>query len=94
MAKELFVRYYQDHEIFFDKLQDFVLHLHLHFDQLFNHHGSLCYLGTFGQEDFIGDVSKNFHGTRFHGELITYYYEVSRSMPNIFLFLSKSLLPD
>jgi hypothetical protein len=84
MAKELFVKYYQDHEMFFHGLQDLVLHLHLHFDQLFNYHGSLCYLGTFGQEDFIGAVSKNFHGTRFHGELITYYYEVSKSMSSFY----------
>jgi len=77
MAQELFVKYYQDHGIFFQDLQNFSLHVHLHFDRLFKHHGSLCFLGTFSQEDFIGAVSKNFHGTRFHGELITYYYEVN-----------------
>ncbi len=84
MAKELFVKYYQDQEIFFNKFQDFVLHLHLHFDQLFNYHGSLCYLDTSGQEDFIGAVSKNFHGTRFHAKLITYHYEVGKSMSSFF----------
>ncbi|CAF4118716.1 unnamed protein product [Adineta steineri] len=35
-----FFMYYEDHEIYFDKLQNLVLHLHLHFDQLFNNHGS------------------------------------------------------
>lgn len=86
IAKELFVKYYEDHDTFFDKLQDFALHVHLHFDQLFDNHGSLCYLGTFAQEDFIGSISKNFHGTRFHGELITYYYEVRRSLFSISVF--------
>ena len=77
MAKELFLKYYQDHSIYFENLYNLVLHLHVHFDQLFDQHGSLCYLGTFGQEDLIGAISKNYHGTRFHGQLITYYYEVS-----------------
>ena len=79
IAKELFVKYYQDHGKFFNNLQDFTLHVHLHFDRLFDYHGSLCYLGTFGQESFIGSISKNFHG-----ELITYYYEVRRKSSDIF----------
>ena len=95
MAKELFVRYYQDHDMFFDKLQNLVLHLHLHFDELFDHHGSLCHLGTFSQEDFIGSISKNHHGTRFHGELITYYYEVNPlSMTQLVLHISFRTLSD
>lgn len=76
MAKELFVKYYQDHSKYFDGLENLVLHLHLHFDELFVQHGSLCYLGGFGQEDFVGAISKNHHGSRFHGDLITHYYEV------------------
>ncbi|CAF4578955.1 unnamed protein product, partial [Rotaria socialis] len=43
---------------------------------------SLCYLGTFGQEDLIGSISKNYHGTRFHGQLITYYYEIDFALRN------------
>ena len=77
MAKELFLKYYQDHSIYFENLYNLVLHLYVHFDQLFDQHGSLCYLGTFDQEDLIGAISKNYHGTRFHDQLITYYYEVS-----------------
>ncbi|CAF1134088.1 unnamed protein product [Adineta steineri] len=80
-----FIRYYEDHEIYFDKLQNLVLHLHTHFDQIFNHHGSLCYLGTFSQEDFIGAISKNHHGSRCHGELIVYYYEIDFVLQNITL---------
>lgn len=76
MARELFVKYYKDHEVFFTNIQDFALHVQLHFDRLFVNHGSLCYLGAFSQEDYIGAVSKNFHGTRFHGELLSHYYEV------------------
>ncbi|CAF1205337.1 unnamed protein product [Adineta steineri] len=82
-AKELFIKYYENHGQFFDNVQDFTLHVHLHFDRLFDQHGSLCHLATFGQEDFIGSVSKNFHGTRFHGELITYYYEIDFALRNI-----------
>ncbi|CAF4978365.1 unnamed protein product, partial [Rotaria magnacalcarata] len=82
MSKELFLTYYQDHSIYFEKLHNLVLHLHVHFDQLFDKHGSLCYLGTFGQEDLIGSVSKNYHGTRFHGQLITYYYEIDFALRN------------
>ena len=79
MSKELFLKYYQDHASNFDDLQlNLVLHLHVHFDQLFDHHGSLCYLGTFGQEDLMGAISKSYNGTRFHGQIITYHYEVSR----------------
>ena len=78
MAKGLFLKYYEDHSMYFDGLQNLVLHLHLHYDRLFDQHGSLCYLGTFSQEDFIGAVSKNHHGSRFHGDLIAYYYEVSQ----------------
>lgn len=77
MSKELFLKYYQDHAIYYENLQNLVLHLHAHFDQLFEQHGSLCHLGTFSQESFIGSISKNYHGTRFHGQLIAYHYEVS-----------------
>jgi hypothetical protein len=52
MAKELFLNYYKDHSTYFDGLQNLVLHLHLHFDRLFDEHGCLCYLGTFSQEVF------------------------------------------
>ncbi|CAF3190019.1 unnamed protein product, partial [Rotaria socialis] len=82
MSKELFLTYYQDHSIYFEKLHNLVLHLHVHFDQLFDKHVSLCYLGTFGQEDLIGSISKNYHGTRFHGQLITYYYEIDFALRN------------
>jgi hypothetical protein len=77
MSKELFSKYYQDHEKHFTGLQNFVLHLHAHFSQLFDDHGGLCNIGTFGQENFIGKMSKNHHGTRYHGDLLKHYYEVS-----------------
>ena len=94
IAKELFVKYYQDHGKFFNNLQDFTLHVHLHFDRLFDYHGSLCYLGTFGQENFIGSIGRNFHGSRFHGELIIYYYEVRRKSSDIFKFSISRLFAD
>ncbi|CAF1295528.1 unnamed protein product [Rotaria sordida] len=37
---------------------------------------------TFGQEDFIGAVGKNYHGTRFHGQMITYHYEIDFALRN------------
>lgn len=95
MAKELIVNYYEDHSMYFDGLENLVLHLHLHFDQLFIQHGSLCYLGGFGQEDFIGAISKNRHGSRFHGDLITHYYEVlmiESSVFKIIVYTYRSIL--
>ena len=89
MSKELFLKYYEDHGIYFENLQNLVLHLRVHFDRLFDQHGSLCYLGTFGQEDLIGAISKNHHGTRFHGQLIAYHYKVSRfSLTVPFLYIN------
>ncbi|CAF1466908.1 unnamed protein product [Rotaria magnacalcarata] len=82
MSKELFLKYYQDHSVHYDDLQNLVLHLRLHFNQLFDNHGSLCYLGTFGQEDLIGAIGKSHHGTRFHGQLIAYHYEIDFALRN------------
>ncbi|CAF5218779.1 unnamed protein product, partial [Rotaria magnacalcarata] len=43
---------------------------------MYNNHGALTNIGCFGQEDLIGYIGSNHHGTRYYGELITYYYNI------------------
>lgn len=76
MANLLFTKFYEDHGNFYSNLQNFVLHLHAHFSMLYENHGALSNIGCFGQEDLIGHISSNRHGTNFFGDLITYYYNV------------------
>lgn len=76
VADNLFSVFYQDHEQFYRHLQNFVLHLHAHFLTIYKNHGSLANIGCFAQEDLIGSISDNHHGTRYHGELITYYFNI------------------
>ncbi|CAF1306540.1 unnamed protein product, partial [Didymodactylos carnosus] len=63
-------------------LQNLVLHLHSHYSPQYDDHGAFCNRGTFGQEDLIGHISSNRHGTRYYGELITYYYSIDFSLHN------------
>ncbi|CAF1677132.1 unnamed protein product [Rotaria magnacalcarata] len=76
IADRLFSRFYVDHELFYDQLQPFKLHLHAHYSYMYETHGSLCNLGCFGQESFIGAISSEHHGTRYYGDSITYYYNI------------------
>lgn len=76
IANRLFCRFYEEHELFYDHLQHFKLHLHAHYPYVYETHGSLCNLGCFGQENFIGSISSDHHGTRYYGDSITYYYNI------------------
>ena len=76
IAQELFECFYRDHNEYYEGLQTLVLHLHIHFVHMFDNHGALTNIGCFGREDLIGHVGSNHHGTRYYGELITYYYNI------------------
>ena len=76
IARRLFAQFHQDHEWYYNRLQNFKLHMHCHYASMFDSHGSLCNLGCFGQESFIGSISANYHGTRNYGDSITYYYNL------------------
>jgi hypothetical protein len=76
IANKLFQHFYQDHDDYFDGLQNLVLHLHAHLSTVYKNHGGLSNIGCFGQEDLLGDVASNHHGTRYYGELITFYYNI------------------
>lgn len=76
LAEKLFENFYRDHNEFYKGLQNLVLHLHVHFVHMYNNHGALANIGCFGQEDLIGYIGSNHHGTRHYGELITYYYNI------------------
>ncbi|CAF4588428.1 unnamed protein product, partial [Didymodactylos carnosus] len=54
IAQKLFTSYYEDHELYYTGLQNFVLHVQIHLPELYDAVGSLCNIGTFGQEDLIG----------------------------------------
>jgi hypothetical protein len=82
MAGDLFARYYRDHELFYSGLQNFVLHIHRHFQKQHDNFGALSYTSTFAQEDLVGHISTNRHGTRYHGDLITYYYSLDFALHN------------
>lgn len=77
VAHELMKAYYKDHQMYYERIQNFVLHLHIHFSVQYRLHGSLCHLGSFGQESLLGSLAKNRHGTRFLGETIIDNYNVS-----------------
>lgn len=82
ISEELLSRFYQDHEQYYQHLQNFVLHLHIHYSTMYKNHGSLANIGCFGQEDLIGKIGSNHHGTRYYGDLITYYYNIDFSIHN------------
>ncbi|CAF1237536.1 unnamed protein product [Didymodactylos carnosus] len=63
-------------------LQNLVLHLRSHYSPQYDDHGAFCNRGTSGQEDLIGHISSNRQGTRYYGELITYYYGIDFSLHN------------
>jgi len=76
-AHILLSTFYRDHEIYYVHKQNFVLHLHAHYAELYKDHGSLCNINTFSQEDIMGAVSKFKHGSRFWGDQISFYLNVS-----------------
>ncbi|CAF4046241.1 unnamed protein product, partial [Rotaria magnacalcarata] len=82
VAHDLFQHFYHDHDEYYCGLQNLVLHLHTHFKTMYNNHDALSNIGCFGQEDLIGSIGSNHHGTRYYGELITYYYNIDFSLHN------------
>lgn len=82
IADELFSTFYEDHGQFYDHLQNFVLHLHAHYSSMYANHGALSNIGCFGQEDLIGYVSTNRHGTSHFGDLIAHYYSIDFHLHN------------
>ena len=82
IANRLFTEFYKDHELFYDGLQPFKLHLHSHYARMYDTHGALSNVNCFGPEDLIGSVSVNNHGTRYYGESITYYYNIDFHLQN------------
>ncbi|CAF1434703.1 unnamed protein product [Rotaria sordida] len=82
LADELFQQFYRDHDEHYYGLQNLVLHLHTHFATMYQNHGALSNIGCFGQEDLIGSVGSNHHGTRYYGESIAYYYNIDFSLHN------------
>ena len=82
IAHQLFAEFYKDHELFDKDKQSLKLHLHAHFETLYEAHGSLCNLGCFGQESFIGFVSSKHHGTSHYGDSITHSYNIDFAIQN------------
>ncbi|CAF4222450.1 unnamed protein product [Rotaria magnacalcarata] len=82
IANEAMINYYRDHQSFYASIQNFVLHLHVHYANQYRLHGSLSNLGTFGQESLLGHFAKNRHGTHHFGELITNNYNVDFTIHN------------
>ncbi|CAF3327366.1 unnamed protein product [Rotaria socialis] len=75
-ANELLCKYYADHHIYFLHHANFVLHLHQHFQDVYEYHGPLSSINTFSQEDFIGYIKKNKNGTTSFENLFAYYYNI------------------
>ncbi|CAF2091361.1 unnamed protein product, partial [Rotaria magnacalcarata] len=82
VANELMAMYYKHHTLFYENIQNFVLHLHSHFMDQYRLHGSLSNLGTFGQESLIGHFANNRNGTRNLGQLIINNYNVDFTIVN------------
>lgn len=76
IAETLLQRFHSDHDIFFNGLKSFKLHLHSHLTAVYENYGSLSYLGCFGQESLIGFMSKNYHQVRNYGDAITYFFNI------------------
>ncbi|CAF3625540.1 unnamed protein product [Rotaria socialis] len=76
-AHQLLKFFYRDHELFNESQQNFVLHLHIHYGELYRSHGSLCNINTFSQEDLMGAVSKYKHGSRHWVDQLAFYLNVS-----------------
>ena len=63
-AEELLKTYYQYHRKFYQYLENFVLHLHIHFPLNYDRHGSLSCVNTLEQESLIGYIASNRNGKK------------------------------
>ncbi|CAF2737523.1 unnamed protein product [Rotaria sp. Silwood2] len=82
IVERLFSKLYKDHGLFYTELQTFKLHLHCHYSSMYKMHGLLCNIGCFGQENFIGFVSVNYHGARYYDDFIMYHYNIDFCLEN------------
>ncbi|CAF1319568.1 unnamed protein product [Rotaria sordida] len=82
IANQLFEQYYKDHKKFYRLIQNYVLHLHSHYGNQYVNYGSLANIGCFSQEDLLGHISSNTHGTRYYGDQIVHYYNIDFSLNN------------
>ncbi|CAF4869588.1 unnamed protein product [Rotaria socialis] len=82
LANQLFIQYYKDHRNFYTGIQNYVLHLHYHYMQQYFNYGSMSHTGCFSQEDLIGHISSNTHGTTNYSDLIIHYYNIDFFMHN------------
>ena len=62
LAGNLLKIYYQNHDKFYEYLQNFGLHLHIHFATNYDRHGALSCVNTFAQESLIGYIASNRNG--------------------------------
>ena len=76
IANELIMIYYKDFRSFYHGLENFVLHVHAHFEVQHKMYGSFSHLGSFGQESLMRYMGSNFTGTRYHGDLMTENYSI------------------
>ncbi|CAF0964920.1 unnamed protein product [Adineta ricciae] len=76
IANELIMTYYKDFRSFYHGLENFVLHIHAHFEAQYRMYGSFSHLGSFGQEGLMGYMGSNFTGTRYQGDLIAENYSL------------------
>jgi hypothetical protein len=77
LAHQFLTIYYENHSIYYDGLENLVLHLHIHYAMQYENYGSLNNTNCFGQESLLGRFSKNKHGTRNWGDLLAHYFNVS-----------------
>ncbi|CAF2855212.1 unnamed protein product [Rotaria sp. Silwood2] len=82
LAHDLLTTFYRDHEMFYKYQQNYVLHLHIHYAEIYQNHGSLCNINTFSQEDIMGAVSKCKHGSRYWGDQLAFYLNIDFALKN------------
>jgi hypothetical protein len=77
LAHRLISIYYKDHHKYYVRLENLVLHLHAHYAMQYINFGSLSNTNCFAQENLLGSFVKNKHGTRYWGDLLAHYFNVS-----------------
>ncbi|CAF4218971.1 unnamed protein product [Rotaria magnacalcarata] len=76
IANDLIMKYYHDFNSFYDGLENFVLHLHSHYQSQYRMYGTFSHLGSFGQESLIGYIGSNRKGTTHQGDIICENYGI------------------
>jgi hypothetical protein len=76
LGHNLLINYYRDFPLFYQGLENLVLHLHSHYGDQYRMYGAFSHLGSFGQEGLIGYIGTNRSGTRYHGDIICNNYSI------------------